>query len=641
MQVLSEQLHTAIWVYDFDLDRIIWANTSALRLWDSPSICELSQRDLQTSQSPALQESLKNYQAAFKQNQKKQIPWTLYPKGKKVNTFCHFSGIYLADGRLAMLVEATRMDEMQINPALVGSMILANFTEDGQFISSNRLFNEYFSSAMLSIHALFCKPKQVERLLKKTHNGKSFAADALLKSKNGERWFNVNAQCSPGPANTTRILLHLFDIHARKLNENNLHQQATSDPLTGLINRRGLTDMLQKNIKTDIPFTLLYIDLDGFKMINDALGHCVGDEVLNEVSARLTSLTGKKEKISRFGGDEFILLNSSLISNEQLNNRCQEIIKSLSAPYRLPHGRKLPLSVSIGVAQYPEDAQTMENILLCADSAMYQAKQQGKKRWIRYATGMEALTKRISIVAQKLSFAITNQELFLYYQPIVNTLSKKIVGFEALLRWYNDELGYINPQEAIEIAEQTGLIHEIEHWVFNQAIQDTLILQKVYGQDVTMSVNVSGKHFVDPRLFDSILTPLNKFQVNPEHLMIELTESVLVKDMVRSNQVIKQLCEHKIRLNIDDFGTGYSSLAYLHRFPATTVKVDQSFVKTSETHQMTLKCIYDLVSSLKMQSLIEGVESERQADRLTSLGFILQQGYFHGRPQPLSAYLKK
>lgn len=639
MKVDINQLHTAIWIYDIDAFAITWANPAALMLWDSPSIEDLSQRNLKTGQSDAVRETIEQYRAAFKENKVLQENWTFSPKGKEVEALCQFSGIQLEDGRLAMLVEATPTLP-NTNMQFKSATILSLYDLDGELLSANPPFSKNFHSSTSHLKALFCHPQDAINLIQTVNQGATFESDILMDTCHGEVWFRVIANRINNQDNSSHILLSQYDIHKIKVIEQNLRQQAWADPLTNLINRRGLVEKLTPMFENKTPFTLLYIDLDGFKMVNDSLGHLQGDDILLKVSKRLKAQIQDGDTLCRFGGDEFIFIieNGGTQSDISTTLRCQAIIDALSEPYQSFLGRDLLLSASIGIAEFPSDAQHYEQIVAYADAAMYHAKKLGKKQWVQYQVGMENAQKRLSVLAQKLSFALSNNELCLHYQPVINYSTGEIVSFEALLRWYNQELGYVSPEEAIRIAEEIGLICEIENWVLDQALHDLVTFKQLLNDDITMAVNLSGLHLVNPNLVETTLYLLSKHELQPQDLIIELTESVLLTDVNHENSPINALTNQHINVSIDDFGTGYSSLAYLHTIPATTVKVDKSFLDNTN-NTLTLKCIQRLVKDLSMNNLIEGIETKQQAELLNALGYHLQQGYYHGRPQPLSYYL--
>lgn len=639
MTVNLKKLQTAIWIYDIDHSCVVWANQAALKLWNSPSLDELINRDIKTDQSVAVKESLLQYQQAFRKNQVIQENWSYSPKGKSIEAFCQFSGIELEDGRMAMLVEATTTNLLHSHMQLGATTMLSVHSTGGQFISGNPPFIKNFGESHLNLKQLFCAPDTFIKLKNTTSKGHRFEQDVLMNTLQGETWFRVFAILNHNEQNESTLLLHHYNIHERKTLEQNLRQQAWTDPLTGLLNRRGLTHELKKNVDHQTPFSLLYIDLDGFKMVNDSLGHNLGDNVLVEVCQRLKKTCHNAEILCRFGGDEFIVIDYHEVESDYII-KSQELITCLSKPYQTLQGKRLSISASIGVAHYPENGTDIEHIISCADAAMYQAKKQGKKRWVEYQTGMELKLKRMSYVSQNLALADKNKELQLYYQPIIDVSNGEIISFEALLRWRNEELGKIDSNEIIRVAEETGLIYEIENWVLSVAIRDLVTLKKLTTPNVTIAVNLSGLHLSEPNLADRILQTLCDYDLQPEDLTIELTESVLLSNINNENAPTQALIDNGIKVSIDDFGTGYSSLAYLHNIPASIVKIDKSFLDSTEHNTITLECIHRLVTSLNMECLIEGIETQQQANLLKSIGYNLQQGYFHGKPKPIEYYLK-
>lgn len=639
MKVKVDQLHTAVWIYDLDFHVIISANLAALKLWDSPSLDELLSRDFTVGQSEAVKENIEQFRVEFKKNKVVQQNWSFMPKGKDLQALCQCSGIQLENDRLAMLVEAVPISahtHMQFKSAALISL----YTINGKLLSSNPPFIKSFGTNVSDLSDMFCDHEVLKQLFQSIAKRVQFEKEALLNTEYGKRWFEIIVNVVSNTEEDDHILINHYDIHESKITEENLRLQAWEDPLTGLINRRGLANNLIKTFANEIPFTMLYIDLDGFKMINDSLGHLQGDDILLEVTQRLKDKCFKNNLLCRFGGDEFIFIIENKLSQDNLEKKCQQIIESLSQPYKNSHGIDVFLSASIGVADYPKDAKSFDKLAICADTAMYRAKVLGKKQWIRYQPGMENLQRRRSLIVQKLSFAIENEELNLYYQPILDVSENKIVSFEALLRWNNSEVGLIGPEEIIKIAEETGLIYDIENWVLKQSMHDLIRLKKRFHRDITMAVNLSALHLINKDIIKPILEILNQNGLRPHDLVIELTEGVFLTGLNQEKNPLQPLIDNGIKVNIDDFGTGYSSLAYLHDIPASTVKVDKSFLTNIDVNITTLACIYQLISGLSMKTLIEGIETKEQADSLKKLGYNLQQGYFHGRPQPLEFYLK-
>jgi diguanylate cyclase (GGDEF)-like protein len=638
MKIALDRLHTAVWIFDIDRLCMIWANQAALKLWDSPSLEELLQRDFKSDVSAAVKESMHQFQHAFRNNEVIQESWQFSPKGQVAQAFCQFSGFPLENNSMAMLVEAIPTNVLHSDLQLGSTVLISIYSEKGDFLSGNPPFIPEFGHQVKHLKQLFCNPDVLTNLYQSIVKGQRFEQDVLMRTKSGETWYRLFATKSINEQGEVTILLHQYNIHERKSIEQTLREQAWTDPLTVLLNRRGLTHALTQSIDNNIPFTLLYIDLDGFKMVNDSLGHGKGDLILKEVANRLRQHKYPSGQLCRFGGDEFVFAIHNDDINDQINVFSEHLIKQISEPYENIKGSSLSLSASIGISCFPEDGDEIEHLITCADAAMYQAKKLGKKRAVNYINGMEKVHKRASSIAYELSSAIQNDELELFYQPIFNIKAGTIHSFEALLRWTNAELGQVSPQETILVAEQTGLIHDIESWVLNQALSDLAKLRSVTEKSATMAVNISGLHMAQPKLLEIIISMLDVHGLQPVDLTIELTESVLLSDIDKEQNPTQQITSNGIKLNIDDFGTGYSSLAYLHAIPASVVKVDRSFLAQADDNTVTLECIHTLVNSLNMQSLIEGIETEHQSQLLASLGYNLQQGYLLGRPQPIAYY---
>jgi len=639
--IKTDQLHTPVWIYDINLQKIVWVNTAALQLWDSPSLKELSSRDIKIGQFDTLKESIEQFKLSFKDNKNIVLQENCCSniKGQNSQVLCQFSEIKLENGRAAMLVEAIAQSDNYISSASAFSV----YTTNGEFLSANPKFIKYFGNKNANFDELFNDQKQLQRLLKATSNNNNFEEDVLIQTTTGSHWFRVFASQVDQAQGQKQILLSLYKIHSSKQIEKNLQNKTCIDPLTGLINRLGLIDHLKMLFDKETPFTVLYIDIDSFKMVNDSFGHVQGDKVLQQFALRLNENCHENDVLSRFSSDEFILImnNELALDDKTIAIRCQEILDSLGEFNINENEQSLSLSASIGIASYPTDIDNIEAAIICSDVAMYQAKDLGKKQWVHYQKGMENTQQRISLIAHKLSLALNKNELSLNYQPIINHSTGKITSFEALLRWETSELGVISPDETIKIAEEIGLINEIENWILKQALSDLTILKEIFHSKITMAINISGLHLANKSLIHTILSLLDKNNLQPQDIVIELTEGVLITGLKKHKSPITSFANHKIKMNIDDFGTGYSSLAYLHDIPASAVKVDKSFLNNIENNTTTLECIQHLVSSLSMKTIIEGIETQQQAIKLSELGYDLQQGYFHGKAQSIEFYLKK
>jgi diguanylate cyclase (GGDEF)-like protein/PAS domain S-box-containing protein len=441
------------------------------------------------------------------------------------------------------------------------------------------------------------------------------------------------------------LVLTMRDITERKLLDGELRRQALHDTLTGLPNRSLFHDRvahaLRRASRENLEVAVLFLDLDDFKMVNDSLGHAAGDEVLVAVAARLVSALKAHDTVARFGGDEFAVLLESSNATEASELVAKRIQGALLAPFDVA-GEHIPVHVSIGISIGLPGAATPSDLLRDADLAMYVAKRDGKARFEHYAPEMHEHAIRRLEVASELRGAIDNDELVLFYQPIVVTDTGRYLGVEALVRWNHPKRGLVPPLDFIPIAESTGLIIPLGRWVLDQACQQMRIWRRdgLVGEDFYVSVNLSARHLRDPNVVEDVAHALDVAGLPANALLIEVTESALVEDLDPTGAVFTRLKGLGVRLAIDDFGTGYSSLARLSTFPLDVVKIDKSFVDRltlSADGEATVRAVVALAHTLGMVAVAEGVEEAEQADALAELGCTMSQGFLFARPVPAEA----
>ena len=423
-----------------------------------------------------------------------------------------------------------------------------------------------------------------------------------------------------------------------------------SDPLTGLPNRLLFIDRLSRLIKhskrrKNQAFAVLFMDLDGFKMINDSMGHLIGDQLLVAVAARLEKCLratdtlarlGETFTVARLGGDEFTVLLDDLKDPNDAKAAAERLMKALSAPFVLG-GKEVFTSVSIGIALSNPMYEQPDEILRDADTAMYRAKSLGKARYEVFDADMRASVMARLQLETDLRLALERGEFSNYYQPIVDLASGDIAGFEALLRWRHPTRGLLGPNEFIGVAEETGLIRELGWWNLREAcrqISEWRASSK--GQKhLTVSVNLSAKQFLQPNLVQEIGNLLHETGLPAEALKLEITESTVMGDPSAAVEMLQQIKSLGIRLAIDDFGTGYSSLSYLHRFPLDTLKIDRSFISdiSAEGEGMEIaRTILPMANNLRLDVIAEGVETLEQVMLLKKLHCKYGQGYFFSKP---------
>ena len=427
------------------------------------------------------------------------------------------------------------------------------------------------------------------------------------------------------------------DVTERKTAQGRLHHIAFHDSLTGLPNRA----LFRKKLSTAMigarfmkkHVAVLFLDLDRFKIVNDSLGHAIGDELLILVAKRLEQCIRDSDVICRMGGDEFTAVLSSINVPDNAGAVAEKIIESIAMPFFI-QGHELRISTSIGITLYPEDGEDLDGLLKNADAAMYHAKDQGRNNYQYFNAGMSAKAAHDLPLENALQAALENNEFFLEYQPKLELANHRIVGCEALLRWQSPAFGRVMPSDFIPKLEETGAIVAVGAWVIKTAISQAKYWLD-QGHPITVSVNVSSRQFRHSGLVEQIAAMLQTADLPPELLQLEITESLLMEDAERSEAVMRRLIAFGVNFSLDDFGTGYSSLSYLRRFPISELKIDRSFVGdmcTNGTAAQIIKTVIELGQALGMKVTAEGVETDEQQSTLQSLGCNEIQGYLFSRP---------
>ncbi len=442
------------------------------------------------------------------------------------------------------------------------------------------------------------------------------------------------------------------DITERKHAEEQIRLLAYYDALTGLPNRRFFLQQLEQALvfanRNDRMLAVLFLDLDRFKLVNDTLGHGVGDRLLQDVADRLLRCVRRSDclaradeecppsLVSRLGGDEFTIMLSDIEHFQDVAKVARRILEAVSVPYSL-EGQEVFVSTSIGISLYPFDASTASDLIRNADGAMYQAKEQGRNGYQIYDESMNAKALERIILESQLHKALKEEEFTIHYQPQVCSSSGEVVGIEALVRWNSKELGMVEPCRFLPLAEEIGLVIQIDQWVMRQACRQYKLWQKQGLPPVTLAINISGQQFMKNELLETVTGILKESGVDPGLLELELTEGVLMAHTEKTIKTLQALKGMGVRLAIDDFGTGFSSLSYLKRFPLDVLKIDRTFIKdiTSDPDDAAITvATIEMAHTLKLQVIAEGVETQPQLDFLTRNGCDLYQGYLFSRPVP-------
>ncbi|HEX8560218.1 MAG TPA: EAL domain-containing protein [Pyrinomonadaceae bacterium] len=440
---------------------------------------------------------------------------------------------------------------------------------------------------------------------------------------------------------SVHLIFQIQDITDRKLAEQQLHHDAFHDALTGLPNRALFMDHLKLAIarsrrNAQTKFAVLYLDLDRFKVINDSLGHTIGDQLLVGIADRLKKNLRPGDTVARLGGDEFTVLIEDITDETESVQVAERIQKELSVPFTLS-GREVFTTVSMGIAPSATGYERAEDILRDADTAMYRAKSAGKARYEIFDKAMHARAINLLQMETDMRRALEREEFILHYQPIVALENFRLRGFEALVRWQHPERGFISPMDFIPVAEETGMIVQLGEWVMREACAQMNRWQKCFPLDhpLFITVNLSSKQFSQTALISTFAAILEETGIRPQSVKLEITESVVMENIDTATDMLRQLRSLGVQLAIDDFGTGYSSLSYLHRFPIDTLKIDRSFVtRMSENNENTeiVRTIVVLAQNLGMDVVAEGVETNEQLVLLQKLGCENGQGYFFSKP---------
>lgn len=444
------------------------------------------------------------------------------------------------------------------------------------------------------------------------------------------------------PLFQNQVIIIIRDISVRKQMEEQLRHQALHDSLTGLPNRTLFTDRLEHVLVRcrhhHNLVAILFLDLDRFKVLNDSLGHFIGDQLLIETGRRLQASIRPEDSVARLGGDEFAILLEDGGDVKTAIHIAERVQNTISQPFMV-HGHEVFTTASIGIAFNDIDYLQVDQMLRDADIAMYRAKSNGKARYEIFNASMHARASQLLQLETDLRRAIDNAEFEIYYQPIINLKSGRITAFEALIRWHHPQRGLIAPLDFIPLAEETGMIIAIGKWVLYQACHQVKEWQIQYHQDpaIAVSVNVSSKQLAHGDLVECVEKVLEQTGIDGVCLKLELTESMIMENPQTIIAILEQLKKDHIQFYIDDFGTGYSSLSYLHKFPVDTLKIDRSFVNDigpNGGNAGIVNTIVTLARNLNLEVIAEGVENAEQLRYLKNIGCNLAQGYYFSRPVP-------
>ncbi len=461
-----------------------------------------------------------------------------------------------------------------------------------------------------------------------------------LKTVVNTTWVELQIASYPNEHGEVDLLAVGRDISGQQATEERLRHMATHDALTGLPNRSLLSDRIRMAIaqarRTSCGFAVVALDLDGFKKVNDALGHPVGDALLRVAALRLSDTLRDVDTLARVGGDEFVAVLPGAVAETEIQVIARRMISTMQLPFDI-QGHTLYVGTSIGAAVFPEHGDSEVKLLAHADTAMYRAKETGKARCVVY--NHQKFTQPEHDVSMEAAMfqAVRDGEFLLHYQPIVDARSRQIMGFEVLMRWNRPGLGLVPPAQFIPMAESNGLINLLGAWALKAACVQIKRFGEVVGRPLYISVNVSPRQFRNDQFLDIMDEAMTLSGLSGPQLLLEITEGILMSDPEYAETLLIEMTARDVRIAIDDFGTGYSSLAYLKRFPIATLKIDRAFIKdlpASVKDVAICNVVLSLASHLNLTTVAEGVENEDQLQFLAAHGCGLIQGYLTGRPLP-------
>lgn len=474
------------------------------------------------------------------------------------------------------------------------------------------------------------------------HNG-VWRGEIWNKRKNGELYpeYLTIASIADGEGETIHYFGVFSDISRKKFVEKEIEELTSTDYLTNLPNRNSfkklLADLIDTSQNDSSKHAVLFIDLDRFKQINETLGTEIGDLILKEVANRVESILGPEDFFARYGGDEFLLTKTNIGHQKEAAQFSKEIIKLLNKPFYI-NGNEIYITSSIGISFYPQDGEEVEKLLHKADKAMYFAKQNGRNQYAFYFEELKKDSKRLLLLEANLRKAIQKKEFMVHYQPKVSLVTQQVIGVEALVRWANDQLGFVSPGEFIPYAEDTGLIIPLSEVIIEKVCLD-ILEWSIQGVHLPVSINIAALHFQQDDFIERINSIIVQHNCSPQQLELELTERTVMKE---AEEVVNKLITLKsmgFKISIDDFGTGYSSLSYLNRFPLNYLKIDSSFIQqivSLQDKQAIVDSIILMAHRLHIKVVAEGVETKDQLKLLKEMGCDIIQGYYFSKPIPSS-----
>ena len=649
---LSHRVEAALWVYDFDTGHVIWANAPALAIWNAATLDELCARDMTADMSISVKRRLSQYRQDFiaKDAIFSEL-WTVYPGGVPRPLQVRFSGLRLADGRMSLLCEA-RLAEGQEPEALRRAdallhtqVMISLYSRAGELLYLNPAAGRAFAGDGSDLRHRFVHARDYHALLGGLEKAGEANRIALIHTKDGRRWHELTARLCHDPASgQPSLLISETDVSRLKEEEERASKIACTDALTGLPNRLALAPIFDRMMDSargrERIFGILFIDLDHFKTVNDTLGHAYGDILLKEMARRLSDLRRRGDHVVRLGGDEFLFFAACRNRSERrLSRLAAEIIASLSDPV-MHEDRTMAVTPSVGIALYPQHGADMPRLMQGADLALYATKALGRNGFRFFSAEMRAAAEEKHALANDLKRALLHGEFEVHYQPRFRTRDLVPVAAEALVRWRHPERGLVPPGQFIGLCEEIGLIGELGRFVLREALRQQGEWREA-GHRIGMSVNVSLRELCDGDFAQDVAAALAAFGCRGPELELELTETLFLDDSAPVRANMELLRAMGVRISIDDFGTGYSNFARLHEMSVDCIKIDRSFVRALPKNGALTEAVISMARLMKARIVVEGVETQEQADWVRRFDCDEIQGFLFGRPIPAHEFVAR
>lgn len=546
---LFETLQTPIWIFDFDCKQIVWANKQALPLWEASNIEELTSRLLGEGMSQAVEATLDDYRHLFEQGETIRTWWNFTPKTVSKSALCLFSGIELSDGRLAMLVQVLGEDcTLRRDLAFSADTNLALlFDSHGMLISANDAFIKKYDDYVASLSDLFASGEGSKYWIEQAQQQLTFQNEISFTYKGERQYFDVSGKWLQ---DKEQLLLSLNSVTIQKHKLLAAKHESEHDCLTGLYNRRGILHCIEELIVQATSYSLLFLDLDGFKQINDSFGHSCGDSLLKEVAERLRISLDTGMEIGRLGGDEFVILVPLGINHVSFS---QLLIEEINRPIYLSTTDIITIGCSVGSALYSDSNSSIKEWIKKAGLAMQKAKDLGRNRYFPFTIELEDILYRHSILATKISSAIETSLLDFNFQPMMNEQNKKVIGFEASCHWLSDDFGIIEWDELLKVAEDSGIVSPLCDWVLVKSLKQLSLWQKKFGREFKLKVNLSSSQ-LRPQLHKKLEQLLWQYDIEPRTFLLSINHAHNLFKIHDVLITLKEIRKLNVGIYLKEFG---------------------------------------------------------------------------------------